>query len=218
MEALQQALPDRTLPTTTLGGHDQSQNVKNYTVQPTSSEEVSRFIKVIKPLVLKGKTTFAIRDGGVFSPPGDKEARNDTIILDLSQMTGVSLRPDGIAAIGAGERWDNVLENLGKSNVSTTSWRNGGRGIGKLALEAGLSFFSSNRGFVSDNVANYEVVLASEDIVHANAKDNPDLWASLKGGSNNFGIVTRYDMETFPQGPMWGGYVYYYPPKLPRSD
>jgi hypothetical protein len=35
---------------------------------------------------------------------------------------------------------------------------------------------------------------------------HPDLYYALRGGGNNFGIVTRFDMETFPQGKMWGGY------------
>lgn len=41
------------------------------------------------------------------------------------------------------------------------------------------------------------------------ATSYPDLWLALKGGSNNFGIVTRYDMEAFPQGDMWGGVLTY---------
>ncbi|KAH0537195.1 hypothetical protein GP486_008835, partial [Trichoglossum hirsutum] len=27
------------------------------------------------------------------------------------------------------------------------------------------------------------------------------------GGSNNFGIVTRFTLLTFPQGPLWGGLI-----------
>lgn len=60
-----------------------------------------------------------------------------------------------------------------------------------------------------DSVVNYEVVLASGEIVSANANSNRDLFIALKGGSNNFGIVTRFDMTTFSQGKMWGGVIYY---------
>jgi hypothetical protein len=75
----------------------------------------------------------------------------------------------------------------------------------------GLSFFSSREGFICDNVVNYEVVLANGSIVNANAQENPDLWKALRGGGNNFGIVTRFDLRTFEQGPFWGGAIFYFP-------
>jgi FAD/FMN-containing dehydrogenase len=54
-----------------------------------------------------------------------------------------------------------------------------------------------------------QVVLSSGEIVDANAKSNADLWSALKGGSNNFGVVTRIDLRTFPQGKFWGGFAVY---------
>lgn len=42
-----------------------------------------------------------------------------------------------------------------------------------------------------------------------NANSYPDLFKSLKGGSNNFGVVTRFDLKTFRQGPFWGGSIAY---------
>src|SRR5690349_18442041 len=74
-----------------------------------------------------------------------------------------------------------------------------------------MSFFSTRRGFVCDSVTDFEVVLASGEVVHANAQDNADLFVSLKGCLNNFGIVTCFKMKTFPSGPMWGGVAYYMP-------
>ena len=53
------------------------------------------------------------------------------------------------------------------------------------------------------------MVLADGRIVNANAKENADLWVALKGGSSNFGIVTRFDIRTFAQGDMWGGIIRY---------
>ena len=60
---------------------------------------------------------------------------------------------------------------------------------------------------MSDNVENFEVVLANGTLVSANANVNPDLWLALKGGSNNFGIVTRFDLRTFRQGDIWAGFI-----------
>jgi FAD/FMN-containing dehydrogenase len=61
---------------------------------------------------------------------------------------------------------------------------------------------------------NYEVVLARGDIVQANEKTNKDLWVALKGGGSSFGIVTRFDLRVFEQGPMWGGKLFYFEPSF----
>ena len=47
-----------------------------------------------------------------------------------------------------------------------------------------------------------QVVLASGQIVNANPNSHPDLFAALKGGTNNFGIVTSFDMRVFQQGKV----------------
>lgn len=57
----------------------------------------------------------------------------------------------------------------------------------------------------------FEVVLASGEVIHGNAEENADLFVSLRGGLNNFSIVTSLRMKTFPSGPMWGGVAYYMP-------
>jgi len=58
-------------------------------------------------------------------------------------------------------------------------------------------------------VTEFEVVLASGKIAHASAQENHDLWIALKGGLNNFGIITSFKMKTFEAGPIWGGVTYY---------
>lgn len=52
-------------------------------------------------------------------------------------------------------------------------------------------------------------MLGDGRIVEANASLRPDLWLALKGGSNNFGIVTRFDLRAFEQGHFWGGTILY---------
>ena len=47
-----------------------------------------------------------------------------------------------------------------------------------------------------------QVVLASGQIVNANSTSHPQLFAALKGGSSNFGIVTGFDMKVFQQGKV----------------
>jgi hypothetical protein len=64
---------------------------------------------------------------------------------------------------------------------------------------------SSQYGLACDNVVNYEMVLASGQIINANATSTPDLFVALKGGGNQFGIITQYTLKTYEIGKIWGG-------------
>jgi FAD/FMN-containing dehydrogenase len=72
----------------------------------------------------------------------------------------------------------------------------------------GLSFYTPQYGPVCSNILSYEIVLASGAIVTASASTNPDLWRALKGGSNNFGIVTRFTARSFPSSKIWSGFLW----------
>lgn len=63
----------------------------------------------------------------------------------------------------------------------------------------------NQHGWAADNVLEYEVVVASGDIVKASASENTDLFWALKGGSSNFGIVTQFTVRTFPSPGIWAG-------------
>ena len=51
-------------------------------------------------------------------------------------------------------------------------------------------------------------MLASGSVVTASSSSNSDLWRALKGGSNNFGIVTRFTARSFPCSKIWSGFLY----------
>jgi len=71
-------------------------------------------------------------------------------------------------------------------------------------FKGGISFFSQRYGLACSNVIEYEVVLASGQVVIASSTSNPKLWRALKGGGSNFGIVTRFTFRAFPCGDIWG--------------
>lgn len=49
-----------------------------------------------------------------------------------------------------------------------------------------------------DNVLSYDVILGNGTQVVANSSSNPDLFWALKGGANNFGIVTKFTITALP--------------------
>ncbi|RDA95625.1 hypothetical protein CP533_1159 [Ophiocordyceps camponoti-saundersi (nom. inval.)] len=70
-------------------------------------------------------------------------------------------------------------------------------------------------GLGCDNVAEHEVVLANGTLIKANATRNADLHWALKGGGNNFAIVTSFKLYTYPIGRVWGGIRLYGLDQLP---
>ncbi|KAL8880153.1 MAG: hypothetical protein Q9192_008080 [Flavoplaca navasiana] len=177
-------------------------------VQPSTRNDVAGFMNIIQPYITGG-VQIAIRAGGNQPFAGAANIAGG-ITIDLRSLQGVTLgSTKQSVSIGAGESWGSVYEKLAPSGLAVAGGRSSQGGIGGLVLGGGLSYLSTTNGFVSDQVLNFEVVLASGRIVNANPVENRDLWIAMKGGSNNFGIVTRFDMTTIRIGNMWGGDVFY---------
>lgn len=81
--------------------------------------------------------------------------------------------------------------------------------MGGLLLGGGLPYFASQTGWSANTVKSYQVVLADSSIVEVSQQNRGDLWWALIGGSNNFGIVTSYDMQTLPVTEAYGGTTVY---------
>lgn len=175
-------------------------------VQPTNATEVAQAVKILTAAVCP----FAIRSGGHTPTPGANDI-NDGITMDLRYINATTLSADrGSVTLGVGSNWLDVYTNLNDSGVGSPGGRYGLVGVGGLILGGGLSFYSPKVGWVTDNVVNFEVVLASGKIVNANRSSHSDLFLALKGGSSNFGVVTRVQIQTFESdGRAWGGSVAY---------
>ncbi|EGE08034.1 hypothetical protein TEQG_07100 [Trichophyton equinum CBS 127.97] len=153
-------------------------------IAPKNAQDMSRAVAAIQ----ESKTTrFAIKSGG-HSP---------------NQL--FSSIHDGTAVLGPGLKWEEAVGGLKDKGQTVVGGRLGGIGVG-----GGLSFLSGQYGWATNNVVNFEVVLANGTIVNANATSNPDLYAVMKGGSGNFGIVTAFTVKTHSQDPeIWGGSIFF---------
>lgn len=179
-------------------------------VQPDTVDEVALAIKTLtKPKGSREECPFAIRSGGHSSVPGASNI-DGGITIDLTGLTEVSVSEDrSIVGVGVGNSWQDVYEVLDPQGLGVNGGRTGGVGVGGLTVGGGISWFSTRFGWTMDTVANFQVVLADGRIVNANDQENADLAWALRGGSNNFGVVTRVDLEAFEHAPFWGGFVYH---------
>ena len=175
-------------------------------ILPTDTAEVALAVKILTAAACP----FAIKSGGHTPTPGANDI-NDGITIDLRYINETTLSADRESVIlGVGSTWLNAYTNLNGTGIAFPGGRYGLVGVGGLTLGGGLSFFAPKVGWVADNVINFEVVLASGAVVNANHGSHSDLFLALKGGSSNFGIVTKVEISTFESdGKLWGGSVVY---------
>jgi hypothetical protein len=164
-------------------------------------EHASKFDGPVEPI-------FAVRGGG-HSPVTGASSIKSGVLIDLSLFNEVTPAEDRKSvAIGAGCKWVDVYRTLEKHDLAVAGGRNSAVGVAGLTLGGGLSFFSPRYGFVCSNILEYEIVLADGSIVTASETSKSELWRALKGGSNNFGIVTRFTARSFPSKNIWSGFLY----------
>ena len=167
---------------------------------PTSTEMVARGLSI----VTRAGSQFAVRNGG--HNPNIKFASVDGngVLFDMSQMDTLTLNSDNtILHAGTGHKGGDVQQIADSVGKSVVTGLNTNVGISGLTLGGGYTHFSQQNGLVTDNIVNFEVVLGNSSVVNANATHNADLYRALRGGGNNFGIVTRFDMQVSAIHNIW---------------
>ncbi|KAE8381334.1 hypothetical protein BDV26DRAFT_278900 [Aspergillus bertholletiae] len=87
---------------------------------------------------------------------------------------------------------------LEEQKLSAIGGRDQQVGLGGFLLGGGMGALPNLYGLGTDGVRNFEVLLADGRLVNANANEHADLYRVLKGGGSNYGIVTRFDLDTHP--------------------
>ncbi|KAI8275470.1 Bifunctional solanapyrone synthase [Colletotrichum sp. SAR 10_98] len=207
-------IPRDTAYTSSVGSYFSLKNAETHPaciVIPESSNDVSIAVRSLTRgfELRKNQCQFAIRGGG-HTPYKGAASIDGGVLIDLARLPASGISADRkTIVVSPSQTWDQVTEQLDPYDLSTLGARVAGVGVGGAVLGCGTSFFSPRYGFICDVVEDFEVVLASGDIVHANERENKDLWKALRGGANNFGIVTAITMQTFPQGRFWGGQTFH---------
>ncbi|KAK2036760.1 FAD binding domain-containing protein [Colletotrichum somersetense] len=174
-------------------------------VLPGTTEDVANIARILSTR----NCSFGVRSGAHSAFNGSNGLEGG-ITVDFGYMNSTTYDPSTrIASVQPGSNWGDVYSALNTFGVTAVGGRASVVGVGGFTTGGGYSFHTGTHGFACDSVVNFEVVLASGTVVNANRHENAELWRALKGGSGNFGFVTKFDITVISPNKIWGGITTY---------
>jgi hypothetical protein len=132
------------------------------------------------------------------------------VLLTTSRILGVRVNPQaGTAWLGAGMRWSQVIHDAAAVGLTPLSGSAPGVGAVSYTLGGGLGMLSRRYGSAADHVRGLDVVTADGQLRYASENSEPDLFWALRGGRDNFGVVTGMEIDLMPITTVYGGGLFF---------
>ncbi|TWX47162.1 FAD-binding oxidoreductase [Colwellia hornerae] len=124
------------------------------------------------------------------------------LMIDLSTMTGVTVDPvNKTAQVQCGALLGDVDHECQIFGLAVPTGINSTTGIAGLALGGGYGWLSRLLGHTVDNIISVDIVTAEGKFLHLSDNENTDLFWAIRGGSGNFGVVTKFEFALHNVGP-----------------
>jgi FAD/FMN-containing dehydrogenase len=134
------------------------------------------------------------------------------LVIDVRPMKRIEVDlVTSVARVGAGVTWGELDAATQAHGLAVTGGRISSTGVAGLTLGSGSGWLERKLGLTGDNMLGATVVTADGDIVHASEHEHPDLFWGLRGGGGNFGVVTEFELQLHPVGPIVLGGILIFP-------
>jgi FAD/FMN-containing dehydrogenase len=137
---------------------------------------------------------------------------DDGLMIDLSGMRSVRVDPEARRAyVEGGAILADFDHEAQAFALATPLGINSTTGVAGLTLGGGFGWLSRVHGLTVDNLVSADIITADSHWLRVNAIEHSDLFWAIRGGGGNFGVVTMFEFEVHPVGPMVTGGLIVYP-------
>ncbi|SDP13272.1 FAD/FMN-containing dehydrogenase [Arthrobacter sp. ok909] len=141
---------------------------------------------------------------------GAANAITDGLLVSTRRLLDLDIDPEErTARVGAGIRWREVVAAAAPYGLMGLHGSATDVGVVGYTVGGGLPLLGRKYGFASDHVLAIEVVTPDGVQHRVDQHNNPRLFALLRGGKGNFGIVTAMEFRLFPAGELYAGGIFY---------
>lgn len=133
------------------------------------------------------------------------------VLIDLGPMKRIEVDPIGHRVrVEPGVTWGELDAATQEHGLATTGGRMTTTGVAGFVLGSGSGWLERKHGLACDNLLSARVVTADGRVLTASETEHPELFWGLRGGGENFGIVTEFELRLHPVGPViYGGMLIY---------
>ena len=125
------------------------------------------------------------------------------VVIDLTRMRAVTVDPIARrASVQGGAVWADVDRETQAFGLVVPGGVVSETGVGGLTLGGGEGWVRRKYGLTVDSLRAATVVCADGSVHVASPDNDADLFWALRGGGGNFGVVTHFDFDAHPLGPI----------------
>ncbi|MBQ0850479.1 FAD-binding oxidoreductase [Streptomyces sp. BH-SS-21] len=145
-------------------------------------------------------------------------AQGEGVLISTARMTDVRIDPlNRTVRIAAGVRWEQVIKEAATHGLAPLNGSAPHVGAVAYTLGGGVGVLGRQFGYTADHVRSIDVVTADGALRQVTADSDPDLFWALRGGRDNFGIVTSLEVALVPLTRIYGGGLYFDADLVPEA-
>ncbi|UJA20354.1 FAD-binding oxidoreductase [Thermoleophilia bacterium SCSIO 60948] len=132
------------------------------------------------------------------------------ILLNVRRLDGVDVDPENrVARIGGGAIAGDLIAAAAPHGLAPILGSSATVGVVGYLMGGGLGPLVRSHGFSSDYVRAVTIVVASGEVVRADAEQNTDLLWAVRGGKTGLGVVTELELELAEIPSLYAGGLFF---------